>query len=152
MTDSYRRLLSNFFLLQQLLIYDAMGHWSYINTMPTMLQQVTVADVQDVAKKYLEKENRNLGVYLRKADAEPEDPALAELPPQAKSMVKQQLAEIEKATDPAALEQGLQQMMQMQGQAPPQMKPAIDYLIQKVQERIEQLSSESAQPDGSGAP
>jgi predicted Zn-dependent peptidase len=151
MADSYRRLLSNFFLLQQLLIYDATEHWSYINTMPTMLQQVTVSDVQDVAKKYLEKENRNLGVYLRKADAEPEDPALAELPPQAKSMVKQQLAEIEKATDPAELEQGLQQMMQMQGQAPPQMKPAIDYLIQKVQERIEQLSKESAQPDGSGA-
>jgi len=153
MADSFRRLLSNFFLLQQLLIYDATEHWSYINTMPTMLQQVTVADVQEVAKQYLEKENRNIGVYLRTADAEPEDPALATLPPQAKAMVKQQLAEIENATDPAKLGEGLQQMMQMQGQVPPEMKPAIDYLIQKVQERIEKLSkdSASAQPDGSGA-
>jgi len=82
-----------------------------------------------------------------------EDPELANLPPQAKAMAKQQLAEIEKVTDPAMLEQGLQQMLQMQGQVPPEMKPAIDYLIQKAQERIEKLSSDSAssQPDGSGA-
>ena len=153
MADSFRRLLSNFFLLQQLLIYDANEHWDYINTMPTRLQAVTVADAQEVAEKYLVKENRNVGIYLRKTGTEPEDPELANLPPQAKAMAKQQLAEIEKVTDPAMLEQRLQQMLQMQGQVPPEMKPAIDYLIQKAQERIEKLSNDSAssQPDGSGA-
>jgi predicted Zn-dependent peptidase len=143
MADSFRRLQSNFFLLQQLLIYDANDHWNYINEMPEKLQQVTASDVQRVAGEYLNKDNRNVGIYLRKAGTEPEDPELAALPPQAKAMVKQQLVEIEKASDPAALQQGLSQMQQMQGQVPPEMKPAIDYLIKEVQERIEELSQDS---------
>ena len=90
--------------------------------------------------------SRNVGYYLRKEGSRPEDPELAALPDQVKAMVKQQVAQIEGATDIADLQQGLAQMQQMQGQAPPEMKPAFEYLIKKVQERIEQLSSKGDTP------
>ena len=57
-------------------------------------------------------------------------------------MVRQNLKEIEDETDVARLQEGIAQMQQMAGQAPPEMKPALDMLLKRAQERLTALSSE----------
>ncbi len=141
LANSFRRLQSNFFLLLQLLIYDANGDWRFINESPAKLQAVTAADIQRVAAATFVKDNRTVLTYLRKEGTAPEDPELAALPAQLKGMVKQQLAQIEKADDAGQLQGLLAQMQQMASQVPPQVKPAISYLIKKVEERLAVLAA-----------
>ena len=69
--NAYRRLASPFFIMAQLLMYEGFGDWRYINTSAERADLVTAADLQRVAKEYLTKENRTVGVFLRKADAAP---------------------------------------------------------------------------------
>ncbi len=141
LANSFRRLQSNFFLLLQLLIYDANGDWRFLNDSPAKLQAVTAADIQRVATKYFTPENRAVLTYLRKEGTAPEDPELAALPAQLKGMVKQQLAQIEQVSDRGELEQMLAQLQQMSGQVPPQVKPAIVYILKKVEERLAALAA-----------
>ena len=138
LADSFRRLQSNFYLLLQLIFYDSNGDWRYINESPPKLLAVTTSDIQRVAKDYLAEENRSVAWYERKQGTAPE---LAALPAQMKPMIKQQLAQIQQETDAQKLQQALSQMQQMEGQVPPQAKPAIQYLIKKVQQRIAELSA-----------
>jgi len=153
LANSFRRLQSNFFLLLQLLIYDANGEWRYINESPAKLQAVTAADIQRVAAKYLTRENRNVLTYTRKAGSAPEDPELAALPAQLKGMVKQQLAEIDKITDPAELQQALDQMRQMGSQVPPQVKPALEYLRKRIEQKLDALGkAPAAAPEAAPKP
>ena len=63
----YRRLSSNMAILQQLIAYDGEGDWREINNAGAKIQAVTAADVQRVANKYFTKENRDVGIYTRKA-------------------------------------------------------------------------------------
>lgn len=147
LANSYRRLTSNFFLLLQLLLYDSDGGWQYLNESPTKLLAVTAADVQRVAKAYLTPDKKSVLTMVRKAGAAPEDPAIAALPAQMKSMVKQQLAAIDQIQDKAQVEQMLVQLQQRAGQAPPQVKPAIEIMLKKLQQRIEALSGAAAKPE-----
>jgi zinc protease len=139
LANSFRRLQSNFFLLLQLLLYDSTDTWTYLNESPAKVQAVTAADIQRVAARYLVPENRNVAVYVRKAGGAPEDPEIAALPAQMKGMIKQQLAQIQSVTDRAKVEEILTQLTGMAGRVPPQMKPAIDYLLKKAQEHLDSL-------------
>jgi predicted Zn-dependent peptidase len=137
--DSYRRLQSNFFLMVQLGIAEAMGGWEEINEGPRKLQAVTPEDIQRVANEYFDRSNRSVAIYTRSADAEPEDPALMALEPQVRQMVKSQLARIMEIEDVATLEQVLQQMSAQRAQTPEQFHGAIDYMAEKIRERIASL-------------
>jgi predicted Zn-dependent peptidase len=136
--NAYRRLSSPSFIALQLLYYDGLGDWKYINSYSDEIDRVTAADIQRVARATFTKENRTVGVFLRKAGAaaEAEDPEIAALPPQARTMVKQQLAEIAGETDAAKLREAIAQMTEAQGQVPPEMKPALDLLLKRAQERL----------------
>jgi hypothetical protein len=150
LANSFRRLQSNFFLALQLMLYDSDGDWRYLNESSAKLQAVTAADVQAVAKKYFTKENRNVAYYLRKAGAAPEDPELAALPAQMRGMVKQQVAQIQGVEDPAELQEMMVQLQQMAGQVPPAMKPALEYIMQKAQARLEELAAAQPAPGQGG--
>jgi predicted Zn-dependent peptidase len=142
LADSFRRLQSNFYLLIQLVFYDSDGDWHYINDSSPKLLAVTAADIQRVADQYLTTENRSVAWYERKKGTQSdEDPELAALPAQMKPMIKQQVAAIQKETDRTKLEQALARTQQMADQVPPQAKPAVQYIIKKIQERIDQLSA-----------
>jgi predicted Zn-dependent peptidase len=142
LADSFRRLQSNFYLLLQLIFYDSNGDWRYINESSPKLLAVTAADIQRVADQYLTTENRSVAWYERKKGTQSEeDPELAALPAQMKPMIKQQVEMIQKETDRTKLEQALSRTQQMEDQVPPQAKPAIQYIIKKIQERIDQLSA-----------
>ncbi len=67
--NAYRRLSSPFFIDVQLLLYDGLGDWRYINTSADKVDAVTAADLQRVAREYLTAENRTVGVFLRKEGA-----------------------------------------------------------------------------------
>ena len=69
--NAYRRLASPFFIMAQLLAYEGFGDWKYINTAAEKADAVTAADLQRVAKEYLDKENRTVGVFLRKEGRRP---------------------------------------------------------------------------------
>ena len=143
LADSYRRLQSNFFLLLQLMLYDSWGDWHYLNDSPAKLQAVTAEDVQRVVKTYLTADKKSVLVFTRKAGSAPEDPEIAALPAQMKSMVQKQAAGIAEMTDKAELEQMLGQYQQGAGQAPPQVRPALNILIKKIQARLEALGAAS---------
>jgi predicted Zn-dependent peptidase len=140
--NAYRRLASPFFVMVQLLAYEGLGDWRYINTSAEAADAVTSEDLQRVARKYLTRENRTVGVFLRKEGAvAAEDPALAALPEAQRNMVKQNLARIAAETDPEKLRAGLAQMQQMAGQVPPEMKPAVDLMLKRAEERLAALTS-----------
>ena len=65
--SAYRRLSSPFSIAIQLLYYDGLGDWKYINSYADEVDRVTAADIQRVARAYLTRENRTVGVFLRKA-------------------------------------------------------------------------------------
>jgi predicted Zn-dependent peptidase len=140
--NSYRRLSNPLATFIQLLNNEALGDWRLINTAPERADAVTAADLQRVAREYLTKENRTVATFLRKEGAAPEDPELANLPPQAQAMVRQATAQIAGETDKAKLEQMVGQMQQMGAQVPPEMKPAFDLVLKRAGERLQALSAE----------
>ena len=139
--NAYRRLQSNFFLMIQLGIFESMGGWEYINQSPRKLQAVTAEDVQRVAREYLMATNGSVALYHRKAGAEPEDPELAALDPASRTRVKQMLSRLAQQNDPAQLEQRVMMMEAMMSQVPPEAQPAMEYLVKKIYERIEELQA-----------
>jgi len=68
---AYRRLYQPMSILRQLLVYDGLGDWRYINTASAETDAVTEADVQRVARQYLTPETRTVGVFRRKETPAP---------------------------------------------------------------------------------
>jgi predicted Zn-dependent peptidase len=139
--NAYRRLSSPFNIAIQLLIYDGFGDWQYINNSAEKLDAVTADDLQRVAKTYLVKENRAVGIFLRKGGGEsgPEDPEIAALPEQARAQAKQQIAKIEAETDVAKLREGVARLQEAASQVPPEMKPVLDLILKRAQARLAAL-------------
>jgi hypothetical protein len=118
------------------MVYDALGDWRYINEAAEKADAVTSADIQRVTQTYLTKENRTVGVFLRKESGAPADPALAALTPAAQAMVRQGLRQIDGETDTERIRQSMDQMKTMSGQAPPEFLPGIVLLLKKAEERL----------------
>jgi len=138
--NSYRRLSSPFFIALQLMFYDGLGDWHYINDSAAELDAVTADDLMRVSKRYFDRDSRTVGVFLRKeGSAQEEDPELAALSPQAQGMARQILTQIEAETDVESLRQGLAQMEAAAGQAPPEMKAAIELVLKRGRERLAAL-------------
>jgi len=144
LADSYRRLQSNFYLLLQLLVYDAEGDWRELNEGPGRIAAVTAADVQRVAETYFTKEGRNVMSYSRKAGTK-EDPELAKLSGQAKQAAKQMLSQLEQVSDPAQLQQIITKLEGGKEQAPPQFKPALELVIERAKQRLATMQSTSGE-------
>ena len=142
LADSFRRLESNGGLVAQLAEAEGAGSYKDFLGEPEALKKVTKADVQRVAKQYLTKENRTVLDLRRKAaPAGPEDPELAKLPEQFRPNAKMDLAQFEKETDVAKLKEGLGQMEAQADKVPPQVKPLIEFLMQKLRARIQKLEA-----------
>ncbi len=146
LADSYRRLQSNFFLMLQLMLYDVWDNWRFLNESTAKYEAVSAEDVQRVANTYFTDTGRNVLWYFRKEGSQ-EDPELAALSGQAKAMAKSALAQIAEVEDPAELEQGLAQMQAMKAQAPPEFQPAIELIIKRATERIEELRAAAGEEE-----
>ncbi|HRY45206.1 MAG TPA: pitrilysin family protein, partial [Thermoanaerobaculia bacterium] len=139
--NSFRRLSSNFPILLQLMVNEAYGDWTEINSGPKKLEAVTAEDVARVAKTYLVKENQATALVSRKAGSAPsaDDAALAEVPEQVRPMIKQALQQLAAEKDAAKLKEGLAQMETQAAQVPPQMKKGFELLVTKARERLAEL-------------
>ncbi len=141
--NAFRRLSSPFSIMIQLLIYDGLGDWRYINTYAEEVDRVTAADLQRVANLHLTRENRTVGIFLRKeGGAAADDPELSAVPPEARPMVRQQLDRISKETDPAKLREAIARMEASGGQMPPEMKPVMELIRKKAEERLAALEGQ----------
>jgi predicted Zn-dependent peptidase len=138
--NAFRRLSTPVFIMIQLLAYEGLGDWKYINTSPEKADAVTAADLQRVAATYLVKENRTVGTFLRKEGAPAADPEVEALSPQAQAMVRPALKQIEAETDAAKLREGIAQLKGMLSQAPPDIKPAAELLLKRAEERLAALA------------
>ncbi len=138
--NAYRRLSSPFAVFMQLVRYDATADWQLINRAPELADAVTAADIRRVAQEYLKPENRTVGTFLRKAGAAPADPELAGLAPQAQAMVRQATQQIAAEKDPAKVKQMVEQMQQMESQVPAEMKPALELILKRANERLAELA------------
>ncbi len=139
--NSFRRLSSNFYILLQLMVSEAYGDWTELNSGPKKLEAVTAADVQRVAQTYLVKENQATALVSRKAGSAPsaDDAALAEVPEQIRPMIKQSLQRLGAETDQAKLKDGIAKMEAQAAQVPPEMKKGVDLLVAKAKERLAEL-------------
>jgi predicted Zn-dependent peptidase len=139
--NAYRRLSSPFFIGLQLMYYDGLGDWRYINSYADEVDRVTAADLQRVAREHFTKENRTVGVFLRKAGAaaEAEDPELAALPEEQRAIARQQLRQIEAEKDPARLREGIARLQEAAAQVPAEMKPTFELVVKRAQERLAAL-------------
>ncbi|MDH3285782.1 MAG: insulinase family protein, partial [Acidobacteriota bacterium] len=141
--NAFRRLEGSFFLMLQLLLYDGLGDYTYLNTWSVRTLAVTEADVKAVIGKYFSKENRAVAHYLRKAGASAEEelPGLAELEPQQQQMIKNQIRQLKQVEDPAQLDGILAQVSQQKSAAPPEFKKAIGVMESWIKNRIEELNA-----------
>jgi predicted Zn-dependent peptidase len=146
--DAFRRLESPFFLALQLLWYDGLGDWTYLQDWAVRTSAVTAADVQRVAKTYFAPENRSVGLYFRKAGTAAEEvpPELAAMPAELRQMVQAQVRQLRQIEDPAQLEQIVSQLQAQSAQVPPEMKPALDLVLQAAVARLGELSGAAAAP------
>ncbi len=149
LANAYRRLQNNFFIMIQLGILENLGGWDHINKDPARIQAVTAADVQSVAKKYFDKNNRSVAIYKRLAGTgageDPEFTAIKEkVGPQIAAQLKKSAENIRKSTDLGMLNQAVSQMESMKGQAPPNMAPGIEYMLKVIRGRIAELEAAGA--------
>jgi predicted Zn-dependent peptidase len=143
--DAFRRLDSTFFLLIQLLYYDGLGDWNYLNDWAGYTLSVTEEDVQRVATEYFQPQNRLVSHYHRKAGtaAEPVPPELEGLPADARQMVMGQVRQIRAMDDADELRGIAAQIDGQRAQVPEPMRPAMDYVAAAIQERLAELEAET---------
>jgi predicted Zn-dependent peptidase len=65
--SAYERLEGGFHLLIQLLLYDGLGDWGYLNGWAEKMLAVTDSEVKRAAERYLDPEERTVGLYYRQA-------------------------------------------------------------------------------------
>ncbi len=137
--NAYRRLSSPFSIAVQLMFYEGLGDWRYINTYAEQVDKVTAADIQRVAGKHLTKVNRTVGVFVRKEGGAPADPALAALPAELQAMVRQGLQQIAAENDPAKMREGITGLEAGLAGAPADMRPGLELLLTRARERLAAL-------------
>ncbi len=141
--SAFRRLESSMGLLVQLIFYDGLGDWTYLNNWAEKTLEVSAEDVQRVAGTYFKPENRAVALYHRKAGTQAEElpPELAELPDQMRQMVQMQLKQVRQIEDPAQIEKLLEQMEGQKANAPPQLQKVMPLMERAFQERLEELKA-----------
>jgi len=153
--DAFRRLDNPFFLMIQLLVYDGLGDWTYLQDWSTKTMAVTADDVKRVAKTYLTKENRTTGLYYRKAGAgaEAPPPELADIPAEMRPMVQSQLKALKEKlagiNDPKEIESMLEKVRSQKDQVPDQFKKVLPLFEHAMEDRLKALQgAPAAQPQG----
>ena len=128
---------SPFAVFMQLVRYDALGDWQLINTSPELADAVTAADLQRVAQEYLTKENRTVGdLPAQGGRRRPPTPSSRACRRRRRPWCGRPSQQIAAEKDPAKLEQMVEQMQQMGGQVPAEMKPAFELILKRATERL----------------
>ena len=143
--SSFRRLASGFFLLLQLLVYDGLGDWQYLNEWAEKTLAVTADDVKRVATTYFEPTNRAVAVYYRAEGTKATEipPELEGLPAEVQQQIMGQIRQIRASQDLETLKAMLGQLPAQFEQAPPQFQNVLPLLERTLAERVSELEGES---------
>jgi predicted Zn-dependent peptidase len=142
--DSYRRLQSNTALLFQLGMYEALGGWEHINESPGRLMAVTPEDIQRVVATYFTGPNRSVAIYRRRQGPTDELP----YPPHMQDQVEAMLGEFLSKDDPDELRTILAFFEAQKDAFPDDVRPAIEYVKQRVLEHVAELERKAAEEPG----
>lgn len=148
--SAFRRLDSSFYLMLQLLIYEGLGDWSYLNTWAERTLAVTAEDVQRVARTYFAPEARAVALYRRKpgAPAAPDPPGLDAVPADMRSQVAARVRQLQAVTDPDMLRQAREALAAQVASAPLEVRPALQVMIDAIETRLAELAGPPAAPAG----
>jgi hypothetical protein len=135
----YRKLSANHPILMQLISNEGLGDWREINEAGAKVQAVTAQEVQRVAKTYLTRENRTVGVYTRKGGATPEDPELKGLTGEQRSALQMISARLKEEKDVKKLKEGLARLEAQAGKAEKEDKAFLEIYKRRVEKRISEL-------------
>jgi len=113
-----------------------LGDWDYINTASDRLLAVTDADITRIANEYFGENNSSVAIYRRSLDAEPIDDELTQFSPEQLAMVQQALSELE-SMPTESLVGALENMRMQSTQVPAEIKPVFDYLLRKLEEKVQ---------------
>jgi predicted Zn-dependent peptidase len=134
--SNFRRLNSNFLLMLQILLADSNRGWQSFNEDPQKIEAVTAEDIQRVANRYFQTENRAVALYYTKKSGEPEDPLLTGLNEQDKAQVRQFKAAVAQMSVDEA-KAILQKVEPQISAAPPEKQPLLKAIQTLLQERIQ---------------
>jgi len=136
--SEYRRLTSNMSILMQLIHNDGSGDWREINEAGRKHQAVTAADVRRVANEYFRKENRTVGIYLRKS-SDSGSPSLKDLDPEQKAALRTFAAKVKNEKNAGLLKEALQKVEAESEKSNARSKPLLEAQKQLLQNRLEEL-------------
>ncbi len=139
----YRKLVSNFRILLQLMYEEGFGEWREINNAGPKLQAVTAADIRRVAGTYFTRENRAVATYTRKpsSGAPPEDPDLVGLAPDQMPVIRQVMSMLRQETDAARLKEMLARMEAQGSGGDPKRQQFQRIVRKKVEARLSELTA-----------
>ncbi len=140
--QTWRGLEDNMQLMIQLGFAEQIGGWRWVLDEPAAIAAVTPEDVRRVANTYFEAKNRTVATYRRAAGTavDPEfAKVIADLPEELGAMLRGQLAELSKADDADELAATVVDMEAQLGQLPDHLQPAIQYMIDRANERLAAL-------------
>jgi predicted Zn-dependent peptidase len=140
--DAFRGLESPFFLLIQLVFYDGLGHWEYLNEWSDLTRAVTAEDVQRVAKAYFAPENRVVGLYQRRAGSVEEEmpEGFDEVPPEMQEMVKGQIRQIRQTESVEDLTGMVTMVEEQLGTMSSPQKEVMGVMLNAAKERLVELN------------
>lgn len=144
---AFRRLDNPFYLMLQLVIYDGLGDWTYLQDWADRTTAVTEGDVKRVASTYLVKENRSVGLYSRKGGGQTEEmPAeLKDLPEDMRGLVQTQLkglkTKLASMSDPKAVQELLDGIRSQKDAAPEPLKKVIPVFENVIEGRLKELQA-----------
>ncbi len=143
--DSVRGLQDNMGMLQQILAVEAYGSWEDINEYPDLIDAVTTDDIMRVANEYFS-DGAAVALYSRNESAATStitmDEALSAVPEAMREQVKFQLDSQLAALSAASIEElevGLTQIDAQRAMVPEAMQPMMEYLIQEINVRLDEL-------------
>jgi len=139
----YRKLVSNFRILIQLMQEEGSGDWREINEAGPRIQAVTAADVRRVAETYFTRENRAVATYTRKAASggAGEDPDLVGLAPEQLPVIRQVMGMLRQETDMARLKEMLARMEAQGSGGDPKRQQFQRIVRKKIEARLSELNS-----------
>lgn len=132
--DLFRRLQDPFYLMLQLLVYDGLGDWRYMDSSFDKINTINEQDIKNVAIKFLKSSNRANKLYSRKnQEKQTEQPkTLSDFNAEQVEFIEKQLEVFSRLPNEEKAEVA-GELKQLRSRTPDKFKQPLDYVISVLQ-------------------